>query len=465
MVKVAQLAIILLVIFSCEVQNVEKVDVLLRNGQIIDIESGNIIENKIVVIKKGIIYKIVPTEFQDRFLATHSVDADGGYIMPGLWDNHVHFRGGDSLIEENKNLLPLFLSHGVTTVRDAGGDMTGAVLEWKRQIIGATLAGPTIYTSGPKLDGEKPAWAGSIPVTNIKEVSKALDSLENIGVDYVKIYDGSISKEMFYEIIKETETRGLKVTGHMPLSADIEEAAGYGLDGTEHMYYVLKSCSPKKDSLTQVNPGYGMMNIILDTYDSTLASQVFNELGSKNFFLTPTLYIGKTLAGLADEDHSDDYWLPYIGEGIQKTYERRIQSAVRAKERGNNMRNRLSEVAMKTIVPMQNAGINILAGSDCGPYNSFVYPGHSLHEELKLLAESGLTPQEAIQTSITNGVKFFSAEDIYGSVSEGKHADLLILQSNPLEDIDNLETLEFVIKSGKLYNKKMLETLLERAKN
>ncbi len=157
--------------------------------------------------------------------------------------------------------------------------------------------------------------------------------------------------------------------------------------------------------------------------------------------------------------------LPYIGEGIQKTYERRIQSAIRAKERGNNMRNKLGEVAMKTIVPMQNAGINILAGSDCGPYNSFVYPGHSLHEELKLLVASGLTPKEAIQTSITNGVKFFSAEDIYGSVSEGKHADLLILRNNPIENIDNLESLEFVIKSGKLYNKKMLKTLLERTKN
>jgi imidazolonepropionase-like amidohydrolase len=452
----------MLVIFSCEVQNVEKVDVLLRNVQILDIESGSIIENKIVVIKDGIIYKIIPEEFQDRFLATNAVDADGGFVMPGLWDNHVHFRGGATLIAEYKNLLPLFLYHGVTTVRDAGGDITPAVLEWKRQIIGATLTGPTIYTSGPKLDGEKPAWAGSIAVTNKEEVSEALDSLQNIGIDYVKIYDGSISKEMFYEIIKQSESRDLNVTGHMPLSADIEEAASYGLDGTEHMYYVLKSCSPKKDSLTEANPGYGMMNTILDTYDSALATQVFEELGTKDFYITPTLYIGKILANLADEDHSNDYLLPYIGEGIQKTYERRIQSAIRAKERGNNMRNRLGEVAMKTIVPMKNAGINILAGSDCGPYNSFVYPGHSLHKELKLLVASGLTPKEAIQTSITNGVKFFSAQDIYGSVTEGKHADLLILQQNPMADIENLESIAYVVKNGELYSKKMLEGMLKK---
>jgi len=129
-----------------------------------------------------------------------------------------------------------------------------------------------------------------------EEVKSALDSLEGLNVDYVKIYDGSLKKEVFYEIIKQAEARGLKTTGHMPLSADILAATELGLDGTEHMYYVIKSCSPLSDSLTKANPSYGMFPQIVESYDAQLADSVFQKLASQNAYITPTLYIGKVLS-------------------------------------------------------------------------------------------------------------------------------------------------------------------------
>lgn len=129
--------------------------------------------------------------------AVKYVNAQRKYVLPGLWDMHVHFRGGDTLINENKALLPLFLFYGVTTVRDAGGNITPAVLQWRKQIAAGALAGPKIFTSGPKIDGHKDSQPGSLQVETPGEVSSALDSLQKFGVDYVKLNDFSISREAF----------------------------------------------------------------------------------------------------------------------------------------------------------------------------------------------------------------------------------------------------------------------------
>tara|TARA_R110002012_G_scaffold252147_1_gene430441 strand:+ start:250861 stop:251814 length:954 start_codon:yes stop_codon:yes gene_type:complete len=315
------------------------------------------------------------------------------------------------------------------------------------------LIGPYIFTSGPKLDGPKPAWEGSIKIVNLNDIEMALDSLESINVDYVKIYDGSLAKENFYAIIEATEKRSMKVTGHMPMSADFQKAVSLGMDGSEHMYCIMKACSPKADSLTELGLGYGMMETITDSYDEQMANELFAELDQKEVYITPTLYIGKVLSGLADEDHSSDSLLNQIGEGIQKTYEGRIKSAKRAKSSGSQMREKVSSLAKNMISPMFDAGVPILAGSDCGPFNSFVYPGEALWGELFSLVDAGLTPAEALQTSLIHGPAFMDLQKEYGSVEKGKVADLLILDKNPLEDLQNMRSLDRVILKGDFTDK------------
>lgn len=168
----------------------------------------------------------------------------------------------------------------------------------------------------------------------------------------------------------------------------------------------MKACSPKADSLTQLGLGYGMMETITETYNDQMANELFAELAQKQVYITPTLYIGKVLSNLADEDHSTDTLLSEIGVGIQKTYEGRIKSAKRAKSSGSQMREKVSNLAKEMIRPMFDAGVPILAGSDCGPFNSFVYPGEALWGELFSLVEAGLTPAEALKTSMIYGPAF-----------------------------------------------------------
>jgi hypothetical protein len=301
-------------------------------------------------------------------------------------------------------------------------------------------------------------------VVNSKDIEKALDSLQLIGVDYVKMYDGSLSKDAFYGIIQAAEKRGMRTTGHMPLSADLMEAIDYGLDGTEHMYYTLKACSPLADSLTKLNIGYGMMDQILASYDPQLANKVFSKMSDNNVFITPTLYIGKTLSELLDVDHSKDSLLPYIGKGIQQSYQGRIESAKRAQAKGDNSRKKMGQLTLDMMVPMYDAGVKIIAGSDCGAFNSFVYPGESLQAELVTFVKAGLTPQQALVTSVINGPKFFELEDYYGSVDIGKVADLVLLDKNPLEDIKNIRKIIALVKKGKLYKKDSIDKMILKLK-
>ncbi len=451
-------------IVSCNSEEKEKFDLLILNASIVDVASGVILQERLVGISGDTIRFVGEMTDSDRYEAKKTLNAENKFLMPGLWDMHVHFRGGDTLVEENKNFLPLFLAHGITTVRDAGGDITPSVLEWREQIANGSLEGPGIFTSGPKLDGDDPAWPGSIRISNTQDIEKALDSLEAMGVDYVKMYDGNLTKEMFYEIIKAAEKRGLKTTGHMPLSADFLEAIDYGLDGTEHMYYALKACSPVADSLTAMNLGYGMMDRIIETYDPELAQQVFEKMAAEDVYVTPTVHIGKTLAEMLDVDHTQDSLLNYMGPGVRQSYQGRIESAKRAREAGSSSRSKMEKQTSAMLLPMYEAGVKLLAGSDSGAFNSFVYPGGSLQEELQDFVKAGLSPQQALTTSVIYGPSFFGLEEFYGGVAEGKVADLILLENNPLEDIKNIRDIEAVIIGDKIFSEEDLKKMLSEIK-
>ena len=206
-----------LILFFSACSNSANPDQYLITGvNVIDIETGNISENQSILINKNEIADI----FEDGAKSPdvfETIAMEGKYVIPGLWDMHIHLRGGQELVPSNRSLLPMYLASGVTSVRDAGGDLTPSIFDWQSQIEAGSLEGPDIYTSGPKIDGPDPTWEGSIEVVNSEEISAALDSLESIGVDYVKIYESTLSGEAYLEIIRQAEERGLTVTGHMPM--------------------------------------------------------------------------------------------------------------------------------------------------------------------------------------------------------------------------------------------------------
>jgi imidazolonepropionase-like amidohydrolase len=476
MKKIVLLIAALIVIGLTYAQDVKnKYTIVISNAKIVDITNNKILANKLIAISGHTIQAIDDTKMIARYKADKYVDAGGKYVMPGLWDMHIHLRGGADMIAANKAHLPLFLAFGITTVRECGGDLTPQIMEWRKQTADGTLPGPRIFTSGPKLDGPKPTWAGSLLVETPEQVSKALDSLQKIHTDFVKIYESKISRDAYLKVVSQAHKRGLKSTGHMPYTVELTEAVALGMNGSEHLYYVFKACSAKEDSITAVIRQsehtakpiglFAALPSLYATYDDAKAAKLFTYLAQQNFTITPTLYVSKTLDEIKTTDHTKDTLLAYIDPKIQATYQGRIASAKRATDASTQFSLKYAAKAAAMVPQMYKAGVNVIAGSDCGAFNSYTYPGQSLHGELKLLVEAGLTPDEALKTATINGAKFFGISQNYGSVAAGKCSDVIIIDADPLKDISAVDHISTVVCNGKLYTKNDLDALMKAIKH
>ncbi len=456
----------ILTLLSCSSNEKEQFDLVIQNGKIIDLETGAVAQ-KVIFISDGRIKKISDSNSATPFEASKILDATGKYLLPGFWDNHVHFRGGDSLISANKNFLNLFIANGITTVRDAGGDLTLAVLDWRNAIEKGNLVGPKIFTSGPKIDGTNATWAGSLEVATEADVTKALDSLEAIPTDFVKLYDSRISKELYLKTIANAKERGLIVSGHMPFTVQLDEAVNSGIDAIEHLYYVMKGCASNEKAVTQQlqNKEIGFweaMPLLMANYQNSTAQSTFQNLKNNKVYVVPTLHIGKTLSYLDQVDHSSDAYLKYMSADLIATYEGRIKRAKNSSEKAINDRKALDSLFGVLTKSLDDAGVGLLAGSDSGAYNSYTYPGISLHKELQEMVANGISPLNALRSSAYNGAAFLK-QDAYGTIAEQKMADLVILDANPLDKIEHTQQIHAVIQNGKTYSKKQLEALLEVA--
>ncbi len=441
-------------LLGCNSQNNNNTyDLVIKNVHVID-EKGRLWgEPYSIYIQGGTIAEIDPLDTSKNLYGTKEIDASGKYLLPGFWDNHVHFRGGEQLIAQNEKFLEQYINHGITTVRDAGGDLTSQIQQWNQEIQNNHRIGPTIYTSGPKLDGPNARWEGSISVNSKNDITTALNSLQALQTDYVKLYDSTLSRKQYLNIIKTAETREMITSGHMPFTVELKEAIEAGLDNIEHLYYVLKGCSSQEKEITQqITNGtlsfWESMEQLIETYDKITAQQTFAHLKENNTFVTPTLHIGNILSYLDEIDHSQDTYLKHLEDAFISTYEGRNKRAINASAKSKKDRKELQEFFIKLTKSIHDEGVQLLAGSDCGAYNSYIYPGPSLHDELAQMVQAGLSPTQALQTSSYNGARFLHKED-YG-IKIGSKADLVILSKNPLEDIKNTRGIEVVIKNGKI---------------
>jgi len=448
----------------------DSADLLIRGASVVDVAHGRILQHQSVAVRGDSIIAIGPDRaINRRFRAKRSVEATGKFVMPGLWDMHVHFGGGPELIAENKALLPLYVAYGVTTVRDCAADISSSVIEWRDGIAKGQLLGPTLFTSGPKLEGYKPIWKGTLEVGSPTEVNAALDKLQGMHVDFVKITDNTLKPDTFLYAVKEAKRRGLRTSAHTPYALTIDEAVDAGLSSIEHIDYLIKAGSPKE---AEIGASYAAgklsyadaSNAFVNTFDAAYAREAYRRLSAKGVYVTPTLNMGRILAFLDREDHSKDEGLAYIGPGLRKTYDWRIERAAKATPAQVAARHKEHELSMEVLPMLEAAHIPILAGTDAGYLNSFNYPGEGLHDEIELYVKAGLSPQQALASSVLTGPKFLGHAERYGSVAPGKTADLLILDANPLQSVAATRKISAVVLRGRLIDRKALDKLLADAK-
>jgi len=453
-------------LFACNPSEQTPADLVIKGATIIDIKTGELLEGKVIAIRADSILSVFDEGDVNNYSATSEFDAKGKFIIPGLWDNHVHFGGGDTLIQENKNLLPLYVAHGITAVRDAAADISPSVLQWREEIAQGKLSGPTLFTSGPKLEGFQSMWAGDIEISTVEEMNKAIDSLEKMQVDFIKITDNTLKPDLYLEILREARKRGFKTSAHIPFSLMMEQVSSAGLGSVEHGSYLLKASSSKEKELTE-QIASGKVNYrdvlpeILSSITEEKAMSTYMMMAQNGTAVVPTLNISFTTAYLDQQDHSGDTYQRYIGKGLLKTYDWRVERAAKDDEKAISLRHATYEKTRSLLPWIQKAGVKIIAGTDAGYLNSFVYPGIALHQELQIFVDAGLTPLQALQSSIVNGPWFLEKSAKYGTIESGKYADLIVLDENPLLDIKATQKINAVILKGKVLDRKALDDLLK----
>ncbi len=440
----------------------EAVDLMIRDAKVVDVAAGEVVAGRTVVIRGGDIVAVeADADAARRFTASRTHDAGGRWVMPGLWDNHVHF-GGAGLEDENADLMPLYVLNGVTAARDAAGDLAQTVLDWRA--VPPREIGPRLFTSGPKIEGVAPVWKGVIETGSEAEVDAALDRLQALDVDFVKITDNTLTPELFIYTVRQAKARGMKTSGHIPMGITVLEAAEAGLSTIEHLNYLMKAGSRDEaaisaDYLAGRYTYAQAMARYAETFDPAVARRVYARLASLGVMASPTQHGSSILAWLDRDDHSDDRELAYVGPGIRGTYDWRVERAAQATPEMVAARHRVEEVTLTTLPLLREAGVRILAGTDAGFLNSFNYPGFSLHDELALYVANGLTPREALAASVVNGPALMGVSDRYGVVASGRAADLIVLDADPLEDIAATRGIQAVVRAGRLLDRSALDDL------
>lgn len=360
-------------------------DLALVGATIIDVSEGALVKGKTVLLKGNTIIAVVDDKAAGRFAPRKTIRLPGKYLMPGLWDMHVHFGGGPQLIEENKRLLPLYLAHGITTVRDCSGDLADTLLDWRARINAGKMSGPTIFTSGAKLEGVKPLWKGTIEVGTPAEVSDAMDRLQRQRVDFVKITENTMTPPTFLEALRQAKVPNMRTSAHLPVQLTLDEVIGVGLGTLEHQSYLLRATTPREKELTaQVAQGKmsgrEAMKLSLESYDDDTARAAFRRMAAAGTAVVPTLYGSYVTSYLDQNDHRNDPYLQCIGKGLRATYEWRVQRAAQDGPAAIALRHASFEKAAALLPILAQEGVDIIAGTDAGFLNSFDYPGTALHD-------------------------------------------------------------------------------------
>lgn len=464
-------ALVTLIVTSCN--NSEKIKVsdqaiLIHNANIINVTDGSILENKAILMDSGTIQSIGDyATLKSLVDPKNQIDAASKFIIPGLWDMHVHIEGED-LIEDNFALFPVFIAYGITTVRDMASDLGEQVLSWREDINQNKFLGPQIFTAGRKLEGINSIWKGDLEIANERELEQMLDKLEDYDVDLVKITENTLGGPLFLKSVQEAKKRGFLVSGHVPIDLTINELVDAGFSSIEHASYLLRLGSDERNIVNQLIEGT-MTNSEANNYYSSNFNQdtaihAYKNLSKTQIAVTPTLIGGKQLAYLDVDDHAQDEFQNYLTDRFTSKYQWRIDRMSGDTPEQKQARKDRYKLIAQQLPFLQEAGVTILAGSDAAALNTFVYPALSLHEELVLFQEAGLTPLQILQSATINGAEFMEKLPTMGTIDIGKQADMVILNNNPLLDIKSTQDIYAVINNGQYFNRANLNSLLEQAK-
>jgi imidazolonepropionase-like amidohydrolase len=389
-------------------------------------------------------------------LAGTWIDGRGKFLIPGLWDMHVHMVFGDWFPQGREITLPLLVANGITGVRDMGGELE-VLGQWRKEISDGRLLGPRMVMAGPMLDGPKPRFPSSIAIRTPQDGRRAVDDLKRRGADFIKL-QSLIPRDAVFAIADQSRRQGMTFVGHVPDAVRASEMSDAGQKSFEHLIGIFEGSSPLED---QFITGTKTESQFLATYDPQRARQLFELLAKNQTWQCPTLVWERGGNLIEETDFAHDPRAQYVpGEWKDLTW-KRFREQVTHEFNTDDLATRKRFVAkeLEVVNAMHRAGIPFLAGTDT-PSGVYIFPGFSLHEELQRFVAAGFTPMEALQTATLNPARFLGKEKELGTIEKGKLADLVLLDRNPLDNIANTRKIAAVIVNGRYLPRAELDKML-----
>ena len=397
--------------------------VAFENVKLIPMDSERVVENQTVIVRDGKIETIGDSNQISIPSGARVIDGRGKYLMPGLVDMHVHI--------EYENDMLLWVANGVTSVRNMWGNTDKKLLlgmpdqlELRRQIEQGRLFGPTIYTAGPVMEGEPSFHPIAEVYPSPQEAAGSVAWQKAQGYDFIKVYD-HLSPEVYGAILDAARENGLPVVGHVPLAVGLDNVLTGGQETIEHMAGYIDP-----DAVEFIIPEDQLDEYALKTSEAGVWNVVTLSEYPKS---------KETPAGF--ERLQNQPGMIYVSPGTRLLSPFFYLMASKSHSYADaDYPQRIAELNRKMVRALHEAGAGILLGTDAA--QAYHLPGFSVHEELAMLVEAGLSPYEAIEAGTRNAAEAMGKSDEFGTVEVGKRADLILLKDNPLTDVSNLQKVD-----------------------
>lgn len=436
-------------------------DIVITNVTIIDAKQGPV-KNVTVVVRGDKIISVSSDATPESTTTTANIiDGTGKYLIPGLWDMHVHLTYDDRFTD----LMPQsFLSWGVTSVRDTGGMMQDMLPVIARMRAIDTVS-PRVYFAGPLLDGQHVVYDGNArPLigtqnSDVEQARENVRRLKNSGADFIKIYE-LVNPEVFLAMVDEADKLSMPIASHVPLHL-LASTVGNQVGSMEHLRNIELDCASNAEALlvtrqekltaANIESGHALRSSLhqlqrLDAVAALDEERCAMVLGNLTQTIqVPTLRLNAiALAPPYEQIDWNDAISAMLPE-VQKDWNKPNEFIPKEYAKRDL---RFAQYSLSMVKRMLDAGVPIGAGTDT-PI-ALAIPGYSLHRELEMLVRAGLTPLQAIEAATVRPAQFLGIEDQMGTIEVGKRADLVLLSQNPLDDIRNTRRIDRVISKGKV---------------
>ncbi len=443
---------------------------------VVRLDGAAVLPDQTVLVQGGRITRMGPAGRLKVPRGARLLDSRGKYLIPGLWDMHVHIRGR---ISPTRIDLPLFVANGVTGVREMASDCFGRMDEsagciadlraWQRQIERGELLGPRLLllgswgVNGPGVPDSLPAFFSA---RTAEEGHLLARYFHRRGADFIKVLS-RVPREGYLGLAEEAARLGIPLAGHDPGALSASEVVAAGQRTVEHARVFLTNCFAGADEYRRSAPGAtpsaDWSRRMVDGYDPSLCAPLFRAFTTNRTAYVPTHLTRRVDAHASDPALRNDARLKFVPRAWRDEWSRDADRTVMAGPLAADARARFdfSRKGLEITGAAYAAGVQVLVGTDSG--DSYVFPGFSVHDEMAELVKAGLTPAQALRAATSDPARFLGRTNDFGSVEPGKVADLVLLDADPLRDIANTRRIAAVVFGGKVLDRAALDAMLLRA--